>query len=198
MNFLNAQFIKSIGFSDDLPELDGVEIAFSGRSNVGKSSLINKLCNRKALAKVSSTPGKTTTINYFSLGDDIYLTDLPGYGYAKRSDSEKKRWAKLMEEYFSSGRQIALVVQLLDMRHNPSKDDLVMLDFLMRSNIPFLVVLTKRDKLRKTQMQEHFEDFKLLLKPYRPADVFPFSINEAGDATALRDRITTSVEEQLC
>ncbi len=197
MNFLNAQFIKSIGFSENLPEPDGIEIAFSGRSNVGKSSLINRLCNRKALAKVSSTPGKTTTINFFSLGDGVYLTDLPGYGYAKRPDSEKKRWARLMEEYFSGEREIALVVQLLDMRHNPSQDDLVMLDFLMRSNIPFLVTLTKRDKLTKMQQQAHLEDFKTLLKPYRPIDVFPFSTGDPNDAGALRDHITSFVEEAL-
>ena len=128
------------------------QIALAGRSNVGKSSLINALARRKKLAKVSSEPGKTRSVNLFLVKPDGFcLTDLPGYGYAKREQKEKKRWAELMDGYFNSGRDIALVVQLIDMRHAPSQDDMTMLNFLKEMNIPFVIVLTKSDKLNKTE-----------------------------------------------
>ncbi|MEG2939291.1 MAG: ribosome biogenesis GTP-binding protein YihA/YsxC, partial [Oscillospiraceae bacterium] len=130
MDFNQAQFTCSFGLRDQLPPSDTVELVFSGRSNVGKSSLINKLCTRKALARVSSTPGKTTTINFFSLGKDTTLVDLPGYGYAKRSHEERIRWANLMEHYFKSDRNIKLVLLLIDSRHKPSDEDFGMLEFL--------------------------------------------------------------------
>ena len=129
------------------------EIAFAGRSNVGKSSLLNRLFNRKALARVSSVPGKTATINFYKV-DDARFVDLPGYGYAKVSKSEKIRWAEMLEGYFKTGRNIRLVVQLIDMRHKPSADDLMMIDFLRSTGYPFVIVMTKSDKLNKTQFAE--------------------------------------------
>ena len=118
MDTTKAEFKASYGLSSQLPERDRAEIVFSGRSNVGKSSLINKLCNRKSLARVSSTPGKTATINFYTVGG-VYLVDLPGYGYAKVAQGERQRWDKLINSYFERGRRCALLVQLLDSRHAP-------------------------------------------------------------------------------
>ncbi len=153
MNYNLVQFEAAYGTSKQLPFSDLPEIAFSGRSNVGKSSLINKFFARKNLARVSSMPGKTTTVNFFRVGD-VRFADLPGYGYAKRSDSERRRWADLMEGYFQMGRDIKLVVQLIDMRHPPSADDITMLNFIKDSFIPFVIVLTKCDKLNKTEREK--------------------------------------------
>ena len=148
MRFDNAVFETSFGTAAQLVKSDLPEIAFSGRSNVGKSSLLNRLLGRKSLARVSSMPGKTVTINFFKL-PDCRLVDLPGYGYAKVSHDEKIRWSELMESYFSSDRNLKLVVQLIDMRHAPSAQDIEMLDYMTECNIPFAVALTKCDKLNK-------------------------------------------------
>lgn len=150
MNFSNVNFEASYGTSKQLPPSTLPEIAFAGKSNVGKSSLINKLFNRKGLARVSSMPGKTTTVNFFR-AEKLRIADLPGYGYAKRSGDEIRRWGELMEGYFSMGRDIRLVVQLLDMRHEPTEDDKTMLGFLSESGYAFVCVLTKCDKLNKSE-----------------------------------------------
>lgn len=198
MNFLNAQFIQSYGLSQQLPTSDRAELVCCGRSNVGKSSLINKLCNRKALARVSGTPGKTTTINFFSLGKDVVLVDLPGYGYAKRSQSEKERWARLMEHYFSSGRDIKLVLLLLDSRHAPSKDDETMLAYLRDIKIDFFAVLTKTDKLTKTQLQQQLAFFQTHLLPYHVRDIVPFTVDGETSATVLRKKIELFCKQGEC
>lgn len=158
MNFNKAEFYASYGQFKQIPAAEKPEIAFSGRSNVGKSSLLNKLFNRKNLARVSSVPGKTATINFYSVGD-CFLADLPGYGYAKVSKGEKLRWSELIEGYLTSERDIALVVQLIDMRHPPSKDDLHMIDFLIDCEQPFIIVFTKADKLSKRQREERMAGF---------------------------------------
>ena len=174
MRFDNAVFETSAGFSSQLIKCDLPEIAFSGRSNVGKSSLLNKLLNRKALARVSSVPGKTVTINFFKLLNCRFV-DLPGYGYAKVSRSEKERWAQLIEDYFHSGRDLRLVVQLIDMRHAPTQDDLDMLYFLKENNIPFAVALTKCDKLNKTERSEQLLNICNVVTQYGGVPVVPFS-----------------------
>ena len=153
MNFNNAEFDRAFGISVQLPPCDGPEIVFAGRSNVGKSSLLNKLFGRKNLARVSSVPGKTITINFYNV-DGYRFVDLPGYGYAKISKEEKDRFAELMEGYFTSGRSISLVVLLIDMRRKPTEDDMNMISFLKDSNLEFIIVLTKADKLNKTQFNE--------------------------------------------
>lgn len=153
MNFNNAEFDRAFGISVQLPPCDGPEIVFAGRSNVGKSSLLNKLFGRKNLARVSSVPGKTITINFYNV-DGYRFVDLPGYGYAKISKEEKDRFAELMEGYFTSGRSISLVVLLIDMRRKPTEDDMNMISFLKDSNLEFITVLTKADKLNKTQFNE--------------------------------------------
>lgn len=159
MNWTNVNFETSFGNVNQLKESTLSEVCFSGRSNVGKSSLINKLLGRKSIARVSSKPGKTVTINFYRL-DDIRLVDLPGYGYAKVAYAEKERWSDLMEGYFNSGRNIKMVFQLIDMRHKPTDFDIDMLYFLKEMNIPFSVVLTKADKLNKTEFENSLELIK--------------------------------------
>ena len=165
MIFNKADFIASYGISSQLPESDRPELSFSGRSNVGKSSLINKLCSRKNLARVSSTPGKTATINFYSV-DDCYFVDLPGYGYAKVSNADRERWDDLINSYFEAPRHHTLLVQLLDCRHAPSADDLQMLRYLHYHRIPYVVALTKADKLKKSQLAKTQEDFENICRPY--------------------------------
>lgn len=148
MNYNNVSFEAAFGTAEQMPESTLAELCFSGRSNVGKSSLINRVLGRKSLARVSTRPGKTVTINFYRL-DGVRLVDLPGYGYAKVSDAERLRWADLMETYFNSGRNIKMTFQLIDMRHEPTSYDLDMIDFLKAYNVPFTVVLTKSDKLNK-------------------------------------------------
>lgn len=154
MDFSKVVFERSFGISTQLPPSTVPEISFAGRSNVGKSSLLNKLFNRKSLAKVSSTPGKTSTINFFE-SPGVRFVDLPGYGYAKVSKSEKGRWSELIEGYFNQDRNFALVVSLVDIRHEPSALDRNMIAFLQEAQLPFAIVLTKADKLsRQAQLKQ--------------------------------------------
>ena len=155
-----ASIITAINRVIDLATIThGIEIAFAGRSNVGKSTLINKLFNRKNLARVSSVPGKTATINFYKL-ENIFFADLPGYGYAKVSRSEKDRWSDLIEGYLNSDRDFYLIFLLIDMRHAPSADDLQMINYLIETERPFVIVLTKADKLKKTEREKRMEAFK--------------------------------------
>lgn len=165
MNYNQADFKASYGLFSQLPGSDRPELVFSGRSNVGKSSLINKLCNRKKLARVSSTPGKTATINFYEVGD-VYFVDLPGYGYARTSASERKRWDELINGYFESDRQRTVVVQLLDCRHAPSADDMQMMEYLRYHQMPFVAALTKADKLKKSQLAATCDEFETICGPY--------------------------------
>ena len=166
MDFSNCSFQASYGLSSQLPISDRPEIVFSGRSNVGKSSLINKLCNRKNLAKTSSTPGKTSTINFF-VCSQIYFVDLPGYGYAKVNRTERLRWDKLINSYFEKGRSHVLLLQLLDCRHAPSKEDDTMLEYLRHYQIPFIALLTKKDKLKKSEIPERMQFFRNYLESFK-------------------------------
>ena len=150
MNYNHAIFEAAYGTSKQLPKDNNIEFAFAGHSNVGKSSLLNAIFGRKALAKVSSQPGKTATVNFYDI-DGIKFVDLPGYGYAKASLNDKKRWADLVEGYLMSDRDIRLVVQLVDSRHEPTKDDVQMIDFMIDNEMPFIIALTKADKLNKTE-----------------------------------------------
>ena len=175
LNFNKAEFITSYGKFSQIPESDRPEFAFSGRSNVGKSSLINKIFNRKNMARVSSVPGKTVTINFFS-AEDVYFVDLPGYGYASVSKSEKAKWGDLIGGYLGDfDRNLELVFQLVDMRHAPSKDDLQMIDYLIDNEIPFVIVLTKADKLKPTARKERMEAFKTEIPCFEDIHCIPFS-----------------------
>ncbi|MBQ8869723.1 MAG: YihA family ribosome biogenesis GTP-binding protein [Oscillospiraceae bacterium] len=186
MNFNQIQFETSFGRPDQFFESDMPEIAFVGRSNVGKSSMINRVFSRKNLARVSSSPGKTATINFFKL-QNLRFADLPGYGFAKVSKQEKERWGELMEAYFSSGRQIELVLSLIDIRHLPSQDDLVMLDFLNDSGFPFAVVLTKADKLSKKQRAEMHEKIKEAIGDSFDAKMIEFSAETGEGVDKIRE-----------
>ncbi len=193
MNFNNAQFEKAFGASQQLDTSDLPEICFSGRSNVGKSSLINRILGRKAIARVSSKPGKTVTINFYRV-DNVRLVDLPGYGYAKVAYSEKERWAELMEGYFSSGRNIKMVFQLIDMRHPATDFDLDMLDFLSQMGIPYTVILTKSDKLNKTETEKRLNLIYDELGDFAEnSQIIPFSAQNGQGCEQIREIIESLV-----
>ncbi len=192
MNYNKAKFDRSYGISAQLPKSDVPEIVFAGRSNVGKSSLLNKLFNRKDLARVSSKPGKTITINFYDV-DGINFVDLPGYGYAKISKQEKERFSELMEGYFSQHRNIKLVVQLVDMRHAPSTDDLGMIEFLKQSNLPFIIALTKADKLKVNEFKKRLKDSAEELSAAGDVKLIPFSSQTGLGA----DEIKQLIEEAI-
>ncbi|MBQ1451738.1 MAG: YihA family ribosome biogenesis GTP-binding protein [Clostridia bacterium] len=192
MNWNNVNYELSAGKFEQLPKCTMPEIVFSGRSNVGKSSLINKLLNRKNLARVSSQPGKTITINFYK-ADTARLVDLPGYGYAKHGFDERNRWGQMIEQYFQSDRDIRLVVQLVDMRHKPTQDDLVMLDFLYQTGTPFIVALTKSDKLNKTEYTGNLAMHNEMLAEFEPIAIVPFSAVK-GEGT---DDVKALIDEAI-
>ena len=192
MNYNNAEFEKAYGISSQLPASNAPEIAFAGRSNVGKSSLLNKLFNRKQLARVSSVPGKTITINFYDV-DSVKFVDLPGYGYAKISKQEKARFAKLMEGYFSQKRNLRLVIQLVDMRHKPSADDYAMIEFLKDREIPFIIVMTKSDKLKVKEYKKRLEASQSELECAGDVKIIPFS-SVTGQGT---DDVKAIIEEAV-
>lgn len=192
MNYNLAKFERAYGIFEQLPLSKESEIVFSGRSNVGKSSLLNKLFNRKSLARVSSVPGKTITINFYDV-DGVKFVDLPGYGYAKLSKSEKERFAGLMEGYFNSDRNIKLVVQLVDMRHKPSADDYAMISFLQEMQIPFIVACTKADKLKVKEFQKRSAELLSELENVDENVIIPFSSQNGLGA----DKIKRLIENSL-
>lgn len=204
MNYHNVEFETSFGTSDQLPPSTFPEIAFAGRSNVGKSSMINKVFNRKQLARVSAVPGKTATINFFR-ADGLRFSDLPGYGYAKVSKGEKQRWSELIEGYFAQERDIRLVFSLIDMRHPPTPDDLTMLDFLIDHELPFVVVLTKADKLSVTERKLRLAALQGELPPVDGLTLIPFSAKTGEGVPEIqavigeleRDALTETENEEL-
>lgn len=195
MRFDKVKYEASYGTAQQLPASEHIEIAFAGRSNVGKSSMLNKILNRKNLARVSSVPGKTVTVNFFDC-DGIKLVDLPGYGYAKVNFNEKKRWADLMEGYFTSDRNIRLVVQLTDMRHPVTKDDLDMMRFMQSAGYDFIVVMTKSDKLNKTERTKRMEDIHTELAEFGDVKIIPFSASNGEGADEIRKAIEAAAEKQ--
>ncbi len=194
MNYNKAEFERAFGTFEQLPESYVPEIAFAGRSNVGKSSLLNKLFNRKQLARVSSVPGKTVTINFYSV-EDVKFVDLPGYGYAKISKQELSRFADLMEGYFKSKRNICLVVQLIDMRHPLTKDDAGMISFMKEMKIPFIIVMTKADKLKKKAYEERLKLSKEELAFAEGIPVIPFSAVTGQGINGIKNYIETAIRD---
>ena len=163
ININNAELFTTVGASRQFPRDPKPQVALSGRSNVGKSSLINTLLGRKSLARVSSSPGKTITINFYGIDKKMYLVDLPGYGYAKRSKESKKVWSSLTEDFFlknPSSDALKLVIQLIDVRTGPTDDDIMMINWLIDMDIPFTVVCTKTDKLSPNQLREALDTLK--------------------------------------
>lgn len=184
INTNNANIAITVGNSKQFPKDPRPEIALSGRSNVGKSSLINTLLGRKSLARVSSAPGKTITINYYDIDKKLYLVDLPGYGYAKRSMESKRGWSSLTEDYFvknPSSDAIKLVVQLVDIRVGPTDDDIMMINFMIDNEIDFIVVATKTDKLSKSQLESALDSMHKNYFEGTDIKILPFSsVTRAG------------------
>ena len=178
INVNNANIAITVGNVKQFPRDPRPEVALSGRSNVGKSSLINTLLGRKSLARVSSAPGKTITINYYDIDKRLYLVDLPGYGYAKRSQESKRGWSSLTEDYFvknPSADAIKLVIQLIDIRTGPTDDDIMMINFLIDNGVKFIVVATKTDKLSKTQLANALDGLQKEYFEGTGIEIIPFS-----------------------
>lgn len=198
MNWNIAEFSAAYGTAGQLPPCKTPEIAFAGKSNVGKSTLINKLFQRKNLARVSSVPGKTATINFYTC-DGITFADLPGYGYAKRSKSELVRWQELINGYLQGERDLRAVLLLLDMRHPPTKNDLQMVNFLIDTEMPFAIVLTKADKLNKSERTARLAALPHELPQFEDLNVTVFSSVTGEGVEALRgliEEITVPVDEE--
>ncbi len=194
MNYNNVIFEAAFGTSEQLTASDLPEICFSGRSNVGKSSLINKVLGRKALARVSTKPGKTVTVNFYCVDNALRLADLPGYGYAKVENAVKMRFADLMEGYFGSNRNIRMVFQLIDMRHSPTPDDMDMLEFLKETGYPYAIVLTKSDKLNKSEYIARMEALKSELGNLaKGVEIIPTSSLKGEGAELIRSVIERSI-----
>lgn len=192
VNFNNAEFVTSYFDGKKIDRPRNPEIVLVGRSNVGKSSLINKLLNRKSLARVSSVPGKTISVNYYSVDGKFDLVDLPGYGFAKRPKSEQAAWGKLTDGYFSADRDRRLILMLVDLRHPPSKDDEIMFDWLMQSETLFTVVATKADKLSKNEAKKNAD----ALSERFGITVIPFSALNGQGCEELRQIITDVVQPE--
>ncbi|MDY2807432.1 MAG: ribosome biogenesis GTP-binding protein YihA/YsxC [Oscillospiraceae bacterium] len=187
MNLHNAEFIRSVTAVADCPK-DGLpQIAFAGKSNVGKSSVINKLLLRKNFARVGEAPGKTTHINFFRIDNKLYLVDLPGYGYAKVPMAEKERWGKLMEKYFAAEDTIDYGVMIVDARHKPTANDVIMADYFKAGGKPFVVVANKMDKLKKSEIEPNLACIRETLTLPETVELIPFSAeNGLGREALLR------------
>lgn len=194
MKWEAAVFETSVGKLQQLQPSALPEIALCGRSNVGKSSLINRLLSRKSLARTSATPGKTATINFYRV-DALRLVDLPGYGYARVSAQERERWGRLIEGYFAADRDLRLALQLVDMRHPPTADDRQMMAYLAESEIPFLIVLTKADKLKKTERLEREKRLAEELQEFENVVAIPFSAVNGEGVERLRGILEDIVQE---
>ena len=195
MNLHNVEFIKSAAAAGGLLHDDIPQIVFSGKSNVGKSSVINKLLNRKRAARVSSTPGKTVHINYFLIDKKAYFVDLPGYGYAKVAKTERARWSTLMEIYFSSADHIALGVMLVDSRHPPTKDDITMGEWFKATGCPMVVVANKVDKLKSSEKEKNIEVIRQALDMREDIPIIPFSAEKGTNKELLLTSIFGAIGE---
>lgn len=194
INLQKAEFILSAASPKDFLRDRLPQVAFSGRSNVGKSSVINRLLNRKNFARVGAAPGKTTHINYFKIDGAFYLVDLPGYGYAKVSKSERDRWAKLMEGYFADPELMTLGVMIVDSRHKPTADDCTMAQWYREAGCPFLVVANKLDKLKKSEIPGNLQRIRDTLELGEEDVVIPFSAEKGEGKQELLNAILASVE----
>lgn len=175
MHIQNVEFLVSAVSPAQYPEPLIPEIALAGRSNVGKSSFINAMINRKKLARTSSKPGKTQQLNYYQVEDWFYFVDVPGYGYAKVSKKEKGKWANMLQTYFSERENLELALLIVDFRHKPTKDDIVMKDFFVHYNIPYFVIATKTDKVKKSQWSKHMSEIYRTLNLETVDQILPFS-----------------------
>lgn len=194
MNLHNVEFLISAARNTDFPKTRLPEIAFAGKSNVGKSSVINRLLNRKNFARVGEKPGKTIHVNYFTIDKMCYFVDLPGYGYAKVSQAEKDRWGKLMEDYFAASR-IDLGIMIVDCRHAPTNNDITMARWFLDSGCPFVVVANKLDKVKKSQIEGNIQVIRQDLELPDECPVIPFSAEKGDGKDELLRMILKTVEQ---
>ena len=171
----SAELETVCGITSTLPETEMPEIAFAGKSNVGKSSLINGLLNRKSLARTSSQPGKTQTINYYNINHDLYFVDLPGYGYAQVSVEIRAKWGKMVERYLHTSKQLRLVFLLIDIRHEPSENDCLMYDWIVKNGYEPVIIATKLDKIKRSQIQKNLKIIRQKIQPVEGTIIIPFS-----------------------
>lgn len=180
------------GITSALPENGKPEVAFAGKSNVGKSSLINALMNRKSYARISATPGKTQTINFYNINDELYLVDLPGYGYARVSEKEKAQWGRMIERYLHDSKQLKAVFLLIDIRHEPSANDKMMYQWIVEQGYQPVIIATKHDKIKRSQVQKHVKMLKEGLTLVPGTKIIPFSyVTKQG-----RDEIWELIETE--
>lgn len=177
------------GITSTIPQNDKLEIAFAGKSNVGKSSLINALMNRKSYARTSAQPGKTQTINYYNINDELYFVDLPGYGYAKVSEEIKAKWGRMIENYLQKSRQLQAVFLLIDIRHEPSANDKQMYEWILSNGYHPIIIATKLDKINRSQVQKHVKMIKTKLEVEKGTIVIPFSASTKQGREEIYDLI---------
>lgn len=194
VNLNRAEFIRSATKASDFPRDRLPQTVFAGRSNVGKSSVINRLLNRKNFARVGSAPGKTTHINYFLIDGQLYLVDLPGYGYAQVSKQERDRWGRLIESWFADTTLMTLGVLIVDARHKPTADDRTMSDFFLGTGKPFVVVANKLDKLKKSELEGNLQQIRTVLEVPEEVPVIPFSAEKGDGRQQLLDLILSYSE----
>lgn len=190
----NAELSTVIGVTSKIPDMDMPEVAFAGKSNVGKSSLINGLVNRKALARTSSQPGKTQTINFYDINHELYFVDLPGYGYAKVSKEVKEKWGKLIERYLNNSTQLRAVFLLVDIRHEPSANDVQMYDWIVASGFEPVIIATKLDKIKRSQIQKNVKIIKERFGG-KEIKVIPFSAETKQGKEEILDLIGEITQE---
>lgn len=193
LNVQKAEFIRSAAKREDFPRDTLPQVVFAGRSNVGKSSVINRLLNRKNLARVGSAPGKTTHINYFLIDEKLYLVDLPGYGYAKVSKTERERWGRLIETWFADTSLMTLGVMLVDIRHKPTADDCVMAEWFKASGKPFVIVANKQDKIKKSELIPNTQRIRETLGLPEGTLVIPFSAEKGVGRQELLEQVIAHV-----
>lgn len=192
LNLNNARHEQTAVRKEQYPQKDIPEVAFVGRSNVGKSSLINSMLNRKGLARVASTPGKTRVINFYNIDEELSFVDLPGYGYAKVSKTMKECWGEIIETYLNSRKQLKFIVMLVDIRHSPTENDKMMYEWLLNKGIPSIIVSTKIDKIPKQKIKERFTDIRKVLMLDDDIKIIPFSSETKQGRDELWDEINAN------
>lgn len=193
----NVSLETVCGITSKLPDNDKPEVAFAGKSNVGKSSLINVLMNRKSLARTSAQPGKTQTINYYNINDALYFVDLPGYGYAKVSESVKAKWGKMIEDYLHKSKQLKRVFLLIDIRHAPSENDRIMYDWIVKNGYVPVIVATKLDKINRSQVQKQLKLIKETLRVVEGTVLIPFSAQTRQGRNEIYEILDSILEVSL-
>lgn len=196
----NVSLETVCGITSKLPENVHPEVAFAGKSNVGKSSLINALMNRKSLARTSSQPGKTQTINYYNINNEMYFVDLPGYGYAKANERVKAQWGKMIEDYLHKSKQLRYVFLLIDIRHEPGNNDVIMYDWIKRHGYQPIIIATKMDKINRSQIQKHLKMIRTKLQTDKDTIMIPFSATTKqgrDEIYTLLDGILEAADEEV-